>query len=447
MKQIDTPLSISSLLQYGLIALPVAFAGFPIYVLAPDYYASQFGVSLSSLASVLLFLRLIDGLQDPFIGAVSDYLQNKRFSIIILAAILLSVSFWFLFQPLEDVWMLFWFAITVFFVSTAYSVLVINITALGGIWSCSTHQRTRVAMYREALALVGLLLAVILPTFFMQHYSASTSFALVSFVLNVLLIIGLIVFFRWHQIHRVDLESTDDKGLSLSEVSADGSSIKKMLRSYIKNLFSLPSETRCFYLIYGLSMLASSIPAILVIFFVRDYLQAPVYIGLFLSLYFLSGAVGMVIWSRLSQKWDDKLKTWLVAMVLAVLSFIWVLMLNPGDLVAYALICILSGFAFGAELSLPPSILADHIALQKREKNSGFLYSQLTLLTKLSLAGATAVVFPILDYVEFKPAVVNDKSSLSVLLICYGLVPCLIKLFSIGFLIRELHGHHFTKEY
>lgn len=174
MKQVEAPLSISSLLQYGLLALPVAFAGFPIYVLAPDYYASQFGVSLSSLASVLLFLRLIDGLQDPFIGAVSDYLHDKRFSIILLAAILLSVSFWFLFHPLETIWMLFWFALTVFFVSTAYSILVINITALGGIWSCSSHQRTRVAMYREAFALVGLLFAVILPTFFMQHYSSST---------------------------------------------------------------------------------------------------------------------------------------------------------------------------------------------------------------------------------------------------------------------------------
>lgn len=441
MKQVEAPLSKSSLLQYGLIALPVAFAGFPIYVLAPDYYASQFGVSLSSLASVLLFLRLIDGLQDPFIGAVSDYLQNKRFSIIILAAILLSVSFWFLFQPLEDVWMLFWFALTVFFVSTAYSILVINITALGGIWSCPSHQRTRVAMYREALALVGLLLAVILPTFFMQHYSPSISFAVVSLVLNVLLIIGLVAFFSWYQIHRVDLELRND------EVPAKSAMKSSVLRSYFKKLSSLPSETRYFYLIYGLSMLASSIPAILVIFFVRDYLQAPVYIGLFLSLYFLSGAFGMVIWSRLSQKWDDKLKAWLFAMILAVLSFIWVLLLNPGDLVAYALICIISGFAFGAELSLPPSILADYIALQKREKESGFLYSQLTLLTKLSLAGATAAVFPILDSAGFKPADVNDKSSLSVLVICYGLVPCLIKLFSIGFLIRQLHGHHFTKEY
>ena len=441
MKQVEAPLSISSLLQYGLLALPVAFAGFPIYVLAPDYYARQFGVSLSSLASVLLFLRLIDGLQDPFIGAVSDYLHDKRFSIILMAAILLSVSFWFLFHPLETIWMLFWFALTVFFVSTAYSVLVINITTLGGIWSCSSHQRTRVAMYREALALVGLLFAVILPTFFMQHYSSSTSFAFVSLVLNVLLIVGLVAFFCWYQIHKVALERKND------EVLAESAAIGSVWHSYFKKLSSLPSETRWFYLIYGLSMLASSIPAILVIFFVRDFLQAPVYIGLFLSLYFLSGAFGMVIWSRLSQKWDDKLKAWLLAMVLAVLSFIWVLLLNPGDLVAYALICIISGFAFGAELSLPPSILADHIALQKREKESGFLYSQLTLLTKLSLAGATAVVFPLLDSAGFKPADVNDKSSLTVLVICYGLVPCLIKLFSIGFLIRQLHGPHFTKEY
>lgn len=435
------PLSISSLLHYGLLALPVAFAGFPIYVLAPDNYASQFGVSLSSLASVLLFLRLVDALQDPFIGSVSDCFHAKRFSLILLASLFLSVSFWFLFHPPEAVWMLLWFVVTVFCVSTAYSILVINITAVGGIWPCSSHQRTRVAMYREASALVGLLLAVILPTYFMQHFSPGVSFAFVSLVLSAFLIVGLVLFFRWYQLHRGDLERGHE------EAPVTSIKINHAMQTYFNKLFSLPAETRYFYLIYGLSMLASSIPAILVIFFVRDYLQAPLYIGLFLSLYFLSGSFGMVFWSRLSLKWNDKFKAWLFAMVLALLSFIWVLLLLPGDLVAYALICVLSGFAFGAELSIPPSILADHIALQKRESESGFLYSQLTLLTKLSLAGATAVVFPVLDYVGFQPGEVNDQTSLSVLVICYGLVPCGIKVITIGVLIRQFYAPHFTKDY
>ena len=65
-------LPLLSLFHYGLIALPVAFAGFPIYLLAPDFYATQFGLSLTSLATVLLVLRFIDGIQDPFIGAFSD---------------------------------------------------------------------------------------------------------------------------------------------------------------------------------------------------------------------------------------------------------------------------------------------------------------------------------------------------------------------------------------
>ena len=51
--------------QYSALAMPVAFAGFPLYVLAPDYYATTHGVSLSLLGLLLLGLRLFDAIQYP----------------------------------------------------------------------------------------------------------------------------------------------------------------------------------------------------------------------------------------------------------------------------------------------------------------------------------------------------------------------------------------------
>ncbi len=66
------PISKNDLWRYSILAIPIAFAGFPLYVLAPDYYATTHGLSLSLLGFLLLGLRLFDAIQDPVIGALSD---------------------------------------------------------------------------------------------------------------------------------------------------------------------------------------------------------------------------------------------------------------------------------------------------------------------------------------------------------------------------------------
>ncbi len=415
-------LPLLSLFHYGFIALPVAVAGFPIYLLAPDFYATQFGLSLTSLATVLLILRFIDGIQDPFIGAFSDKFHNVRPIIIIGSCLALVLSFWFLFQPLTKDEHLIWFAASIFFITTAYSILVINITALGGIWADNTHDRTRIAMVREACGLIGLLVGVLLPSLLKETMPLSNVFAFMSSILFALMIIGLLLFLSWYYLNLDDIQPKQPKEYRIA---------------FLKSWSDMPGETKSFFFIYGLNILASSIPAILVIFFVRDFLQTPSYLGLFLALYFLSGVIGMIAWSFLSRLLGDKYKTWCYAMAVSILSFIWVLFLQPGDLIAFSVICVISGLGFGADLSLPPSILADHIASHQRRSESGFYHAQMTLLTKLSLALSTAVVFPILDFSGFKPSLENDSNALFILVVCYALIPCLIKAVSVVLLVRH----------
>ena len=87
-----------SLLQYGLLAVPVAFAGFPLYVLAPDFYATEYGISLVSLGLVLLLLRLFDAIQDPLIGLICDRFRHYIASIMLPSAVVLVVSIYCLFN-------------------------------------------------------------------------------------------------------------------------------------------------------------------------------------------------------------------------------------------------------------------------------------------------------------------------------------------------------------
>jgi len=106
------------------------------------------------------------------------------------------------------------------------------------------------------------------------------------------------------------------------------------------------------------------------LFFIRDRLGATQEAGLFLLLYFLAGAVGMPLWSFLARR-IGLTKSWALSMALAIISFVWAYFLGTGDVWHYGVICVVSGIAFGAELSLPPAMLAGMIAKSGGQASAG----------------------------------------------------------------------------
>ena len=67
-------------LRYGALGLPLAFVALPLYVVLPNHYAEQFGVPLAALGGVLLAVRSLDALLDPWIGLRVDRLLSGPFS-------------------------------------------------------------------------------------------------------------------------------------------------------------------------------------------------------------------------------------------------------------------------------------------------------------------------------------------------------------------------------
>ncbi len=412
-----------SLFLYGILAMPLAFASMPLYIHAPDFYTTQFGVSLATLGALLLALRLVDAVQDPLIGYMSDRFQRYRLPVMLLAATLLVTSFTALFQLPEQSWALPWFATHIFLATTSFSVLSINLNMLGGMWIKDENAKTRISSVREALGLVGLLLAVISPSVLMQFYSPAFSFLIVSGLLAAAMLVAATCFMVWYKRY--------DSHHNKNDVA---------FASFFSVFSIIPKPTKLFFAVYGISMLASSIPALLVLFYIRDRLDAEQLTGLFLALYFLSGAAGMPLWSALSRKFG-KYNAWGAAMLLAIITFIWAYFLGQGDVWQYGVICVLSGIAFGADLSLPPSILADHIHQMKEENRASSLYGLLTFLAKAALAFASFITLPLLDYVGYRPAMTNTEQALIALSLAYALIPCVIKIGSV-FLLWKLGGYH-----
>ena len=121
-------------------------------------------------------------------------------------------------------------------------------------------------------------------------------------------------------------------------------------------------------------------------------------------------------------------------MVLAIVSFAFVLTLGPGDTTTFAIICIASGATIGADLTLMPALFARRMAAISPNAGQGFgLWS---LVTKFTLAFAAAALLPLLEVSGFRSGVTDNPAfALQVLTYLYALVPCLLKLVAIALLV------------
>lgn len=396
------PLGRLELARYSALAVPLAFASLPLYLHAPELYASEFGLSLVDIGAALLALRVIDAIQDPLIGSLSDRFHRFRRQICVASLALLGGGFWAIFNPQGSAPLL-WFSCSIFICALGFSALTINFHTLGGLWQVSEAERTRVTGWRETFGLLGLLAASILPTLLGGGERPVQAFQTLSLALLALLVACGIIFLRWASSAQVQPPGSKPDG---------GGSFLSMADSWCAGFFA----------IYFLSAFANAIPAVLVLFFINDVLGAESLTGFFLLLYFLSGAALMPFWQWLSRR-IGKLEAWLAGMLLAILSFVWAFFLEGGDVVEYAIICSMSGLALGSGLSLPPAIVADRIAAKMDYANSSRHFSLLNFLGNAALTLATGTMLPLLGFLGYQPGAVSAGIS-SHLSFVYALVPC-----------------------
>jgi Na+/melibiose symporter-like transporter len=120
------------ILSFSFLALPLAFVGIPIYLNISDFYARRFDIDLAVIGFLLIFIRIIDAIQDPFIGYFSDLFSQKKFShkkIIYIASPFLCLSFYLVFNPpafLNQSSAIIWFVIFLTATYTFFNFIVIE---------------------------------------------------------------------------------------------------------------------------------------------------------------------------------------------------------------------------------------------------------------------------------------------------------------------------------
>jgi Na+/melibiose symporter-like transporter len=409
----DARLPISSLAAYGAFGMPLAMAALPLYVHLPKFYGETLGVDLAALGVLLLVLRLADGLVDPWLGAISDRIARRR-GLIGIAAPVLAVGMVALFSPPDGgaVITLSWLGAALAVVYVAFSVATINHSAWGAELSPSPVERTRITAVRESLALAGVVVASVAPALLAGADGEALGLQRFALVFAATTLVSL---------------------LPLA-LAPRPSSISAATRARSGMLAPLRDRTfRWLLAAFMANGVASAIPATLVLFFIADVLRASAAQGWLLALYFLAGAAGMPLWVALSAR-IGKLAAWAVAMLLAIGAFAGAVALGSGDVVAFALICAVSGLALGADLALPPSLLADVVGRSDAAAGAGAYFGVWTLATKLNLAFAAGLALPLLAWLGYVPGS-SGADGLRALALVYAALPCVLKLAALALVV------------
>lgn len=400
-----------SYLFYGLPGFPLAALGLPLYIYLPTFYAEQLGLGLSLVGVLLLLSRATDVISDPLVGLLSDWLpaESRRKWLMAIATPLLMASIWALFVPPENVsgwWLLMW-SLAVYL---AWTLLTLPYMAWGAELSSDYDERSTITASREGLVVAGTLFAASLPLI-MGISSEQPGEALSLLAQSLLIVLPITI------------------GLCLWRVAEP--KIERQALAFRHGLTLLNENVLFKRLLFAYLMngIANGLPATLFLLFVSHVLAMPEKFGLLLTVYFISGLIGLPIGLRLAKRYS-KHRVWSFSMLWAILIFMWAPLLGEHDFIPFLIICVLSGLSLAIDMALPASIQADVIDIDSVKgggRRTGFFFGLWGMTTKLSLALAVGISFPLLSILGFNTSGLVESNTLALSLM-YGLLPIPFKL-------------------
>lgn len=396
--------------RVAIYALMLSAAGIPLYIHLPQFASVHLGLSLSALGVLLLAIRLVDLVQDPLIGWAIDRWPGAQRGFALAAGLGLALGFpaLFLMDPGPGLFLRLVAVLVLLF--TAFSLGTILLYARSATLAESPTPRAlvRLAVWREAGGLAGVIVAAILPAVLVGMGAADAGYPAFGLVLA---------------------------GLALGAVAASWPIWRRPALPGGRLSLRGMGEAGAIRLL-GLALvngLPVAITSTLFLFFVEDRLQAPGLAGPLLVLFFASAGLSVPVWGRVSRSIGAR-RTLFVSMALAIAGFVGAAFLGPGDGAAFAAVCLATGAAMGAEAMLLPALFS--VSLTRAGLNPALAFGIWTFAGKLGLALAAFVVMPVLQWQGYQPGQANDAAALSALGLLYAALPCALKLAALAMVAR-----------
>ena len=388
--------------RVSLYALMLAAAGIPLYIHLPRFASVELGMGLGAIGTILLLIRLIDLVQDPLIGWAIDRWPRAQCLFAASAALGLAIGFPLLFSIQAGPPVALRLLAILILLFSAYSLGMILLYGRSATLALAPTQRElmTLAAFREGGMLAGVIIAAAAPAVLVALGAGGQGYAPYGVFLGALALITAIA--TWPIWRRQPVQG--DK-LSFAGLRQAGA-----LRLLILAL---------------VNSLPVAITSTLFLFFVEDRLLHAGKDGLLLILFLLCAGLSVPFWTRISQKLGPK-ATLLIAMPLAILGFVGAATLEPGNLTGFAVICVASGAALGADMVILPAMFS--VALTRAGLEASLAFGIWSFAGKLSLALAAFAVLPLLEHSGFVAGTSNSPEALQTLNISYAVIPCILKL-------------------
>jgi GPH family glycoside/pentoside/hexuronide:cation symporter len=395
----DPSLSLGRTLTFSATSLPISALVLAITVHLPAYFAASIGVPLTAVATAFFICRAVDIPIEPALGLAMDRTRTRlgRYRLwTLIGAPLLMFGLFMLLQAKTGVgigYLITWLMV----MYLGISILILSHAAWAATLSKTYAERARIFGIMAGVGVIGALGVLAVPII-MEGAGYSDAQGVQAMIWYIILLIpvsvGLVV---WRTPETIAPEPPGQKF---------------RLRDYVE-LVTHSSMARILLADLCLT-LGPGWMAALFIFFMRDRMGFTTgEANLLLGVYILAGLFGAPITGWVAGKIGKHRAAMLSSAIYA--GALCLLPLSPhGNVLAAMPIQFATGFVaagFGALIRAMVADVSDDIRLSQGKERAGVLYALITSTSKVALAGAIIITYPVLERLGYQPTLGPKNSA------------------------------------
>ena len=329
-------------------------AALPVVLNVSHFYGEVLKVPLGIMGLIFISARVIDAIQDPVIGLISDKFTHRgparpahlrgadaaaddRRLLHAVPSARGAVR-----QPTL---LALWLFVALFIVHLGYAGVSISYHAHGAELTDDYNERTRVTVGREVFGLMGMTLAVVLPTIFTAKLGDHAGYVYMGLIFIPIALAFALPTLLWSppSVHppvvrenpEIHVRYFRDWLVSLAPV-AGAADAQHGKQPSLKTLvpFFAPMKNRLFrrlLLVFIINGSALGVAVSVMLFYVEHVLKGgKLQAGIILLVYFVAGRASVPLWLLLSRRYT-KTAAWFIAMVMTVIAMSLAIFLGPGD--------------------------------------------------------------------------------------------------------------------
>lgn len=411
----------------------------PINILQ-GIYAKYYGLSLTTIASIVLLARLFDAITDPCIGYFCDryYQKNRsRKPFIFAGGLLIVLSGYCLYVPPETVGAIY-FATWFMLFYLAWTLFEIPHLSWAGELATHADDKSKIYSYRGMANYFGLLLFYTIPQLPLFESSEITPETLqfTALIGGILLMVFLVL-----SLKMVPRYSAN----SINEFVINTSTSPKIDRGRFSVLWQILYGNKPF-LLFNSAILFSSIGVGMWFGLIFIYVDA--YLGMgeqFAKMFLLAYIIGLAatpIWCKLAIKYGKR-NVWVLASLLTISSFLYTGTLEPENTTFTHLMILktIQTFGFSCITVIAPAILSevsDYGTWKYGVERTASYFAIYNFIGKVSAAIATALGLGIAGWYGFDASATrHSDESIQALIVAISWLPPVFLFTALIFIIKN----------